>query len=91
VLHTRGRIVPGGPADASVEQRLPDRGPAKPGRHFTAEFSAEFTIAAPSQDPQIVRAARAEPGLRVLALDFDREALTGRAAKKALHWRQKLG
>jgi len=44
-----------------------------------------------TQDPRIVEAARAESGLRVMALPFDREQLTGKAAKKSLHWRQKLG
>ena len=32
---------------------------------------------------------QAQPGLRVIALPFDRDQLTGKAAKKALHWRQK--
>ena len=32
---------------------------------------------------------QAQEGLRVVALPFDRDQLTGKAAKKALHWRQK--
>mmetsp|Transcript_83080 Transcript_83080/g.222768 ORF Transcript_83080/g.222768 Transcript_83080/m.222768 type:complete len:142 (+) Transcript_83080:403-828(+) len=44
-----------------------------------------------TQDADVVAAFRREPGIRVMALDFDRQALTGRAALKALHWRQKLG
>mmetsp|Transcript_44862 Transcript_44862/g.70279 ORF Transcript_44862/g.70279 Transcript_44862/m.70279 type:complete len:123 (-) Transcript_44862:195-563(-) len=44
-----------------------------------------------TQDERILTAARAQDGLRVMALPFDRDQLTGKAAKKALHWRQKQG
>jgi hypothetical protein len=42
-----------------------------------------------TQDARILLAAKAQPGLRVIALPFDRDQLTGKAAKKALHWRQR--
>lgn len=49
------------------------------------------TIFLATQDQRIVSAARAQAGLRVLSLSFDRGQLTGSAARKALHWRQKNG
>jgi len=49
------------------------------------------TVLLATQDARIVAAAKAEKGVRVLALDFDRSELTGRGARKALHWRQKQG
>jgi hypothetical protein len=42
-----------------------------------------------TQDARILLAAKAQPGLRVIAMPFDRDQLTGKAAKKALHWRQR--
>ena len=42
-----------------------------------------------TQDARILLAAQSQPGLRVIALPFDRDQLTGKAAKKALHWRQR--